>query len=816
VAGTAAVFVVLVVGVVGSLWLAAVADRERAVADRERAVADLERDRATAAQAAATAQRNAAIEAERRATHERDRALAALTRAAEAEQHATREEDRALASDAQVRQDRDRRVWQDLARESIRLAGTHTDDDLAALLARQAFLLSRRAPDPSRPTLVEDALQQVSRTTTWSHRLPLSSDMTGIAGAVFSPDGTHLATNGGPDGSMEIWDLRRPNAPPRVLKGQPGLRRSPFAAFSPDGTWLATAGIESAAPRRGGGPVSFAAPVKLWDLRDSNPSAVLLHGHAREVVGGAFTPDGTHLLTTDSETMLLWDVRRPDAAPRVLQQTAQGPGGVPTATTMFVTFSPDGSRFATRDNDEPSRSSFVRLWDMRNPIRPAAVLQGSQGALSMAFSPDGNQLALSCVDGVRLLDLRKPGAVRVLVQVPPSQGGMVAFSRDGARLAASVPQGSAVYVWELGSPDASPLILRGHQGPVLPVAFSPDGSRLVSAGMDRAARIWELKGAGAPVVLASGDAALRIQANPFFSLSFSSDGSRLYGGTAGGEVTMWNHHRASDAPVLLRSETISDPDVVERARYGQGTQAYSPDGSHVAVGGRDIDAVRVLDLRERSERPLSIRKSPGRTFVRYSTDGSRLAAVNELEVRIWDLRNPDSSPVVIPQPPETGDVGKSMAFSIDNRWLAVGMEDVRVYDLRQPQAAPLVLRGVPGVTVNALAFSPDGHLLAGGNIRGTTQLWDLRNPTAPPVSLPSPRSVAAVLFSPDSQHLAASGYDESVRLWPLGSAAADYLCTRVWRNLSMDEWRFHVGENIPYERTCPGLPPGEGAPRAPR
>jgi len=36
------------------------------------------------------------------------------------------------------------------------------------------------------------------------------------------------------------------------------------------------------------------------------------------------------------------------------------------------------------------------------------------------------------------------------------------------------------------------------------------------------------------------------------------------------------------------------------------------------------------------------------------------------------------------------------------------------------------------------------------------------------------------------------------------------LCTRVWRNLSMDEWRLYVGENIPYERTCPSLPPGTG------
>ena len=52
-----------------------------------------------------------------------------------------------------------------------------------------------------------------------------------------------------------------------------------------------------------------------------------------------------------------------------------------------------------------------------------------------------------------------------------------------------------------------------------------------------------------------------------------------------------------------------------------------------------------------------------------------------------------------------------------------------------------------------------------------------------------------------------------MRLWPLWTAAADYLCTRVWRNHSIEEWRFSIGEGIPYQRTCPNLPPGIGTPK---
>jgi hypothetical protein len=35
---------------------------------------------------------------------------------------------------------------------------------------------------------------------------------------------------------------------------------------------------------------------------------------------------------------------------------------------------------------------------------------------------------------------------------------------------------------------------------------------------------------------------------------------------------------------------------------------------------------------------------------------------------------------------------------------------------------------------------------------------------------------------------------------------ADMVCERVWRNLTLDEWRQFIGADIPYERTCPNLP----------
>jgi WD40 repeat protein len=138
---------------------------------------------------------------------------------------------------------------------------------------------------------------------------------------------------------------------------------------------------------------------------------------------------------------------------------------------------------------------------------------------------------------------------------------------------------------------------------------------------------------------------------------------------------------------------------------------------------------------------------------------------------------------------------------------------VRLWDLTDLRAAPAVLddheNGVTSVT-----FSPDGQLLASASWNQTVLLWNLADLAATPSDLAShSATVTSVAFSSDGQTLASGSEDGTVRLWIVHTEMlSDLVCSTVLRNLTLGEWHQFIGEEMPYERTCPNLPAGDGAP----
>jgi len=116
--------------------------------------------------------------------------------------------------------------------------------------------------------------------------------------------------------------------------------------------------------------------------------------------------------------------------------------------------------------------------------------------------------------------------------------------------------------------------------------------------------------------------------------------------------------------------------------------------------------------------------------------------------------------------------------------------------------------------VLSVAFSPDGKMLASGGADNTIILRDAA--TGQPLGQPLTGHtgwVSSVAFSPDGKMLASGSKDNTITLWDVSfDAWRNQACRVANRNLTQSEWDQFIGSDIPYERTCPDLPPGEGTP----
>jgi dipeptidyl aminopeptidase/acylaminoacyl peptidase len=120
------------------------------------------------------------------------------------------------------------------------------------------------------------------------------------------------------------------------------------------------------------------------------------------------------------------------------------------------------------------------------------------------------------------------------------------------------------------------LALGGHDGFVRSAAFSPDGSRIVTASLDKTARIWD-------AASAKEIAVLRGHGDDVNSAAFSPDGSRIVTASEDKTARIWDAASAREIAVLGRRD-----DSVRSA-------AFSPDGSRIVTASNDKTA-RIWDV----------------------------------------------------------------------------------------------------------------------------------------------------------------------------------------------------------------------------
>jgi len=233
-----------------------------------------------------------------------------------------------------------------------------------------------------------------------------------------------------------------------------------------------------------------------------------------------FSPDGATLATGHPDAALrLWQVKT-----RELTATEKLRSSVSS-----LNFARDGKALAAGTWVMTGVGSELKVFRLPGrEVRTSGILPA---VMFVAFTPDGNTLAVGGLGKVQLVDpdTAKERFSLVAPGGEPLTAGAV--SADGTMFAAA-SESSAVTVWDVKARKVR-ATLKSHAGYVRCLAFGPEGKSLASGAEDRTVRLWDVE-AGTQRHLFQGHSA------PVLALTFTRDGATLLSADRGVNVKRWD------------------------------------------------------------------------------------------------------------------------------------------------------------------------------------------------------------------------------------------------------------------------------------
>jgi len=528
----------------------------------------------------------------------------------------------------------------------------------------------------------------------------------------WSPDGNWIAS-GGKDKTLRIWNLDGQEV--MVLKAHGGHRgQVNDIAWSPNSKNLASASSDG--------------DVRVWDLGTGEIS-LHLENLANDVFCVAWSPDGETLAVgAISETILLFDVASGEALPPLEGHEEW---------VHDLDWSPDGEYLAAAEHD-----SVIRIWDLSTGQSQAIDTNTDFWAYgqTIAWSPDGSHLATGFRDNsIRIVS--SDGVLESVFFIP--------FIEESASFKFDIPYG------------------------VNGLAWSPDGSRIVTAGGLDTLRLWNVN-TDQQVERLSG----------YNKAIWSPDGSLL---AASSTTDIY----------ILDSQTN---EIVQTLDVDEGMyvdlHAWSPDGNYLAAGGLGSSEVLVWDPLS-GERAFNLGTQGEKIdALAWSQDGDVLAVGDgDGIVYLWDISTGETIKILSDVPIFAV---SDLSWSPDGLTLLIAGHSntfwIWDHDKDELLEAPIEFPKF-GFTIHSIAWDPNQEYLALG-CGDMILVLDASSWQEISVLQKLPEPIYSLEWSPDGRYLLF--VSDGVRVWDPNSQKNIFIYDQVLRGVSWspDGGHFSAGSTI--------------------
>lgn len=598
----------------------------------------------------------------------------------------------------------------------------------------------------------------------------------------FSPDGSKLAV--GTDVGLWLYDVADGKAT-ALFTDLPGKVYA--LAFSDDGRILASGGARNLG-------------IQLWNLENDTRHSIFFFKNGIRTVNAMSFLRNILISYDNTGRVTYWNISNGDILSEL--ERVEPHGAVtfsPNSNSIFVAdslgkihiydTSLSDKHIIFQDDEVKDIDSFAvtskkiilvsgglnssfNIWDIEEQRLTTSLIGHKSTITSVAVSP--NEKLFASADAKKeiiLWDVEDPKKLRTLTG-HKSPVNALTFSPDGpGKYSGCLASGSndgTIRFWDPDTGEQLVTLAKGHTKWIKAIAFSEDGSTLVSANMTGSVSVWSLDGYQKIATFTNGES------DYAYSVAFSNDAKYFVcQGLNKWEFTFkkygFGYTSGSDEnyeilPIRMWNMTTGKEVLGPWNEHSCNILAFSPDKKILAIYGSEdvlgwnIDSAE--ELFNLSTGELSFKES-----MVISPDNKLVAMYESSEKPyIWNIEKSEDLPKQI------NTRVHSLAFSPDGDSIAIFSESLLLHEIKSfPDGKPVEIHTNRGGPVKMI-FSPDSKILVCTGIfelrsNNKMKLWDVETGEEIRALSGHTEHIQSLAFSHDGKILATGSFDGTVLLW---------------------------------------------------